>query len=125
MSHAVKSYGELRGWNHSNHHRVGLILDQLRDEQNDPGLTESFDAVESLHKNFFEYELDPTRVRDRLETARKLVDKLEKLRSADPRPLLSAAMNREQRRRLALLMQPPAQYQVTAEELPSLEDLPE
>ena len=45
VAHAVKAYGELRGWNHYNHHRVGLILDQLRDEENDPGLTEAFDAV--------------------------------------------------------------------------------
>ena len=58
VAHAVKSYGELRGWNHSNHHRVGLILDQLRDEENDPRLTEAFDAVVSLHNNYFEYEID-------------------------------------------------------------------
>ena len=125
VSHAVKSYGELRGWNHFNHHRVGLILDQLRDEENDPTLTESYDAVESLHKNFFEYEMDPTRVKDRVDTARNLVDKLERLRTAESHPLPSSTLNREQRRRLSLLMQPPAEGQAPSEDLPPLEDLPQ
>jgi len=125
VAHAVKAYGELRGWNHSNHHRVGLILDQLRDEENDPGLTEAFDAVESLHNNYFEYEMDPTRVGDRVATARNLVDKLEQLHGSVPNPIPSSALNREQRRRLSVLMQPPAREQVPVEDLPSLEDLPE
>ena len=125
VSHAVKAYGELRGWNHYNHHRVGLILDQLRDEENDPGLTESYDAVESLHKNFFEYEMDPTRVKDRVDTARNLIDKLESLRSVETHPIPSSSLSREQRRRLNLLMQPPAQEQASVEDLPPLEDLPE
>ena len=125
VSHAVKSYGELRGWNHFNHHRVGLILDQLRDEESDPTLTESYDAVESLHKNFFEHEMDPTRVKDRVDTARTLVDKLERLRTAESHPLPSPSLNREQRRRLSLLMQPPAEGQAPSEDLPPLEDLPQ
>ena len=125
VAHAVKAYGELRGWNHYNHHRVGLILDQLRDEENDPGLTEAFDAVGSLHNNYFEYELDPTRVRDRLETARNLVDKLEHLRASAPNQIPSSSLNREQRRRLSLLMQPPTKEQISVADLPSLEDLPE
>ena len=125
VAHAVKAYGELRGWNHTNHHRVGLILDQLRDEENDPGLTEAFDAVESLHNNYFEYEMDPTRVGDRVATARNLVDKLEQLRAVTPNQIPSSNLNREQRRRLSLLMQPPAREQVAAEDLPLLEDLPE
>ncbi len=125
VSHAVKSYGELRGWNHFNNHRVGLILDQLRDEESDPTLTESYDAVESLHKNFFEHEMDPTRVKDRVDTARTLVDKLERLRTAESHPLPSPSLNREQRRRLSLLMQPPAEGQAASEDLPPLEDLPQ
>ena len=123
--HAAKSYGELRGWNHFNHHRVGLILDQLRDEENDPGLTESYDAVESLHKNYFEYDTEPTRVGDRVHTARNLVERLENLRNSRPNPIPSASLNREQRRRLAQLMQPPAQDQAAVDDLPLLEDLPE
>ena len=125
VSHAVKSYGELRGWNHSNHHRVGLILDQLSDEESDITLTTDFGIVESLHNNFFEYVMPTNRVRGSINVAMRLIDRLESLRNSEPRPLLSSAMNREQRRRLTLLMQPPAQNQATVEELPSLEDLPE
>ena len=125
VSHAVKSYAELRGWNHYNHYRVGLVLDQLRDEENDPSLTEGYDAIESLHKNFFEHEMEVTRVKDRVDTARNLIDKLESLRVRDPRPLPSSDLSQEQRRRLSQLMQPPVQEQVPAENLPPLEDLPE
>ena len=101
VSHAVKSCAELRGWNHYNHHRVGLVLDQLRDEENDPSLTEGHDAIESLHKNFFEHEMEVTRVKDRVDTARNLIDKLESLRARGPRPLISSTLSQEQRRRLA------------------------
>lgn len=123
--HAVKSYGELRGWNHFNHHRVGLILDQLRDEENDPSLTESYDAVESLHKNYFEYDTEHTRVRDRVDTARSLVNRLEKLRDSRPNSIPASTLNREQRRRMGQLMQPPALDQADVDDLPPLEDLPE
>ena len=125
VSHAVKSYAELRGWNHYTHHRVGLVLDHLRDEENDPSLTESFDAVESLHKNFFEHEMELTRVRDRVDTARNLLDKLQALRISVPHPLPSSTLNQEQRRRLSQLMLPPAQEQSGVDDLPSVEDLPE
>ena len=52
VSHAVKSYGELRGWNHSNHHRVELILDQLREEENDPEVIMLHAVVKELHNNY-------------------------------------------------------------------------
>ena len=123
--HAAKAYGELRGWNHFNHYRVGLIYDQLSDEENDLNLSSDFGIVESLRNNFLEYELPTNRVRGSLDVARRLVERLESLRNNQPNPLPSAALNREQRRRLTLLMQPPAREQVPPEELPPLEDMPE
>ena len=124
VTSAAKAYGELRGWNHYNHHRVGLILEQLRDEENNPGLTEAHDAVRWLHNNFFEYELSTTNVQDRIGTAQRLVDALEALRQSAPNPLPAAALSREQRRRLALLMQPPKAEPIPVEDLPSIDDLP-
>lgn len=121
---AVKAYGEKRGWNHYNHHRVVLILEQLRDEENDPKLTEAYDAVKSLHDNFFEYELGVTRVQDRIGTARELCATLESLRQAEIHPLPSESLNREQRRRLTLLMPPPQKAQLPVEDLPEVSDLP-
>lgn len=125
VSHAVKAYGELRGWNHYNHYRVELVLDQLRDEWNDPELTNFHTVVKELHSNFFEYEMGTTRVGDCLEIARKLMDKVDVIRNSPPRPLPSSELNREQRRRLSQLMQPPSEDQTPVENLPSLEELPE
>ena len=88
-------------------------------------MTEGYDAVESLHSNYFEYEISPTRVKDRVETARDLVDKLELLRLSAPNQISSSSLSQEQRQRLSLLMQPPAREQVAAEYLPPLEDLQE
>ena len=124
VTSAAKAYGELRGWNHYNHHRVGLILEQLRDEENNPALIRDFDAVQSQHNNFFEYEMSITHVQDGINIARELVDALEALRQSAPNPLPAAALSREQRRRLALLMQPPKTKPVPVEELPSIDDLP-
>ena len=125
VSQAAKSYGELRGWNHYNHYRVGLILEQLHEEWNAPELSTGYLAVKALHDNFFEYDLGTTQVQAGINAAKEMVDKLEMIRNSAPRPLSSESLNREQRRRLSLLMQPPAQDQVPLEDLPSLEDLPE
>ena len=122
---AVKAYGERRGWNHYNHHRVVLILEQLRDEENAPALTEAYDAVKSLHDNFFEYELSATRVQDRIGTAQRLCATLESLRQAEIHPLPPESLNREQRRRLTLLRQPPQKAQLPVDDLPEVADLPQ
>ena len=125
VSHAVKSYGELRGWNHSNHHRVGLILDQLSQEWDAPRLVTDYMAVKALRDNFFEYELSSVQVQAGIDAARELIENIEAIKEAPPRPLPSAALNREQRRRLSQLMQPPSEDQVPVDNLPPLEDLPE
>ena len=124
VTSAAKAYGELRGWNHYNHHRVALILEQLRDEENNPTLLRDFDAVQSQHNNFFEYELSTTHVQDGINTARDLVAALESLRQSEPQPLPANSLTREQRRRLTLLMQPPQEESTPIEDLPSLDDLP-
>ncbi len=125
VSHAIKSYGELRGWNHYNHFRVGLIVDQLGEEWNDQSLVTLHMAVKALHDNFFEYEMSTVQVQAGIDAAKEIVDKLETIKNSSPRPLASNSLNSEQRRRLSQLMQPPAEEQVPAENLPPLEDLPE
>ena len=125
MSHAVKSCGELRGWNHYNHYWVGLIIDQLREEWDVPELSTGYLAIKALHDNYFEYEMTTVQVQSGIDAARQVVEKLEEIRQSDPRPLSSQSLNGEQRRRLTQLMQPPSREQVAAEDLPSLEDLPE
>ena len=125
VSAAAKAYGEKRGWNHYNHYRVMLILEQLREEENNPALTEAYDAVKSLHDNFFEYEMSVAWVQDRIGTARGLCAALETLRQAEPHPLPPESLSREQRRRLTLLMQPPQKARLSIEDLPAVEDLPQ
>lgn len=122
---AAKGYGELRGWNHFNHYRVGLIYDQLSDEESDLTLSSDFAIIEALHNNFLEYELPTNRVRGGLNIAERLVERLGILRNTQPNSLPSSSLNREQRRRLSLLMQPPVREHVAAEDLPPLDDLPE
>ena len=119
---AVKACAEARGWNHYSHIRVERALEQLRDEWNDPYLLLAFSYPKSLHVNFFEAELSPTTVQDGIDISRTLVDRLEEIRNAEPRPLPAASLSREQRNRLALLMQPRGREEL--DDLPSLDDLP-
>ena len=123
MSHAVNSCGELRGWNHYNHHRVGLILDQLREEWDAPELSAGYLVLKALHDNFFEYEISTLQVQAGIGVATEMLEKLAEIRNSPPRPLPSSSLNREQRRRLSQLMQPPTKEQISVADLPSLEDL--
>ena len=124
VSCAAKAYGEKRGWNHYNHHRVGLILEQLREEWDAPELVVSHLAIREMHNNFFEYELSSTVVQDGIHAAQRMVARLEEIRQAEPRPLPAESLNREQRRRLTLLMQPPQKAQLPVDDLPEVEEPP-
>ena len=66
VSCAAKAYGEKRGWNHYNHHRVGLIIEQLREEWQEPFLVTAHSSVKALHDNFFEHELATVAVQDHI-----------------------------------------------------------
>ena len=125
VSCAAKAYGEKRGWNHYNHHRVGLILEQLREEWDAPELVVSHLAIREMHNNFFEYELSSTVVQDGIHAAQRMVARLEEIRQAEPRPLPAESLSREQRRRLTLLRQPPQKAQLPVEDLPEVDEPPE
>ena len=124
ISCAAKAYGEKRGWNHYNHYRVGLILEQLRDEWDAPELVVTHLAIREMHNNFFEYELSSTVVQDGIHAAQRMVARLEEIRQSEPRPLPPESLNREQRRRLTLLMQPPKEEQIPVDDLPEVADPP-
>jgi len=124
VSCAAKAYGEKRGWNHYNHHRVGLIIEQLREEWQEPFLNNAYGAVEALHNNFFEHELATVKVQDHIDLAKALVARLEEIRQSEPRPLPPESLSREQRRRLTLLMQPPQKAPLPIEDLPEVDEPP-
>ena len=121
---AAKACGELRGWNHYNHHRVYLVLEQLRDEWDAPELLMSHLAIKELHNNFFEHKLSPTTVQDGINVAQGMIARLEEIRTSEPRPLPASSLTREQRRRLTLLLQPPRQAEDNVEDLPDVAELP-
>ena len=125
LSCAAKAYGEKRGWNHYSHHRVELILEQLGEEWDAPELTAGILLLKGMHNNFFEHELRSIVVQDGIYAAQRMVARLEEIRQAEPRPLPAESLNREQRRRLTLLMQPPKEEQLPVEDLPEVEEPPD
>ena len=124
VSCAAKAYGEKRGWNHYSHHRVELILEQLREEWDAPELTAGIILLKGMHDNYFEHELSPIVVQDGIYAAGRITARLEEIRQSEPRPLPSESLNRERRRRLTLLMQPPQKAQLPIEDLPEVADPP-
>ena len=119
LSCAAKAYGEKRGWNHYSHHRVELILEQLREEWDDQELTAGVLLLKGMHNNFFEHELRSIVVQDGIYAAQRMVARLEEMRQASPRPLPPESLSPEQRWRLALLTLPPGG------KLPTVGDLPQ
>ena len=124
VSCAAKAYGEKRGWNHYSHHRVELILEQLREEWDAPELAFGVLLLKGMHDNYFEHELSPIVVQEGINTAGRITARLEEIRQSEPRPLPPESLNREQRRRLTLLMQPPKEAQLPIEDLPEVADPP-
>ena len=124
ISCAAKAYGEKRGWNHYSHHRVELILEQLGEEWDAPELPYGVLLLKGMHNNFFEHELRPIVVQEGIHAAQRMVARLEEIRQSEPRPLPSESLNREQRRRLTLLMQPPKEEQIPVDDLPEVADPP-
>ena len=124
ISCAAKAYGEKRGWNHYSHHRVELILEQLREEWDAPELTAGILLLKGMHDNYFEHELRPIVVQDGIHAAQRMVAQLEEIRQSEPRPLPPESLNREQRRRLTLLMQPPKEEPIPLDDLPEVADPP-
>ena len=124
ISCAAKAYGEKRGWNHYSHHRVELILEQLREEWDAPEFTAGILLLKGMHDNYFEHELSPIVVQDGIYAAGRITAQLEEIRQSEPRPLPSESLNRGQRRRLTLLMQPPQKAQLPIEDLPEVDEPP-
>ena len=124
ISCAAKAYGEKRGWNHYSHHRVELILEQLGEEWKAPELALGVILLKGMHDNYFEHELRPIVVQEGINAAGRITARLEEIRQAEPRPLPSESLNREQRRRLTLLMQPPQKMPLPIEDLPEVADPP-
>lgn len=108
LTNMVKACGELRGWNHYNHHRVDLIIDQLAEENGQPQLAFAQTAAIQFHSNFFEHEFTAFRVQAGIDSIKTAIEQLEAIRQQPAPPAPSRqSLTQEQRRRLTLLNQPP------------------
>ena len=113
----VKACGELRGWNRYNHHRAELILEQLAAENQAPELLFTHMAAKAQHSNYFEYEQSRFYVQTGIDGVAATIEKLEAIRHQPaPPPKHRDYLTPDQRRRLALLNQPPQQEPKPAEQ---------
>ena len=75
----VKSVCEERGWRHVSHHDLRNAAKTLSREADDPEIRLLFDAVNKLHKNFYEDFYNVEEVGEGLNDVRRLVSKLDAL----------------------------------------------
>lgn len=122
LANAVKACGELRGWNHYNHHRVSLILAQLAEENQAQDLVFAHMAASALHSNYFEHKQERSYVQTGIDGIKAAVNRLETIRCQPaPTPKTREELTPEQRRRLAQLNQPPDEPPMPVDQLPPVD----
>lgn len=105
---AAKACGELRGWNHSNHHRTELIIEQLAKENQSPNLVIAHMAAMAQRFNYFGHEQSSFYVKAGIDTTAAAIEKLDSIRTQAPLPSSKRdELTPEDRRRLPLLNQSP------------------
>ena len=97
VAEAVKSIAEQRGWNHWGHRLLNDVAFQLTTEWGRPDVRRLYDAMEKLHINFYEDNMELDAITDSIGDAKVLLIELETLRSLPPRPV--PIVTREQRNR--------------------------
>ena len=107
LSQAVKAVGKDRRWRSNAHRRTHAILNQIIYEQWDGTVTakelrKDFLAVQALHTNYHENVSDVPTIQEGIESAQRLVDRLEQVRRDGPRP--SVIKDENVQERLAYLL---------------------
>ena len=97
VAEAVKSIAEERGWNHQSHRVLNDVVFQLSVEWGRPDVKVSYDAIEKLHINFYEDDMELDDITVSVGNAKILLAELATLRQRPPRA--PAITNREQRNR--------------------------
>lgn len=121
LINAAKACGELRGWNHYNHHRTELIIEQLAKENQAPDLVVAHMAAMAQHSNYFEHEQSRFYVQAGIDTTAAAIDKLDAIRQQPPPAQQKRSdLAPEDRRRLAQLNQPPDKQPKPADQLPAI-----
>ena len=84
----LKAIAEQRGWDHHRHRHFHRAASRLRAETGDGEIRRLFDSASALHENFYENDMPPDEVDDRLDDVAALMDKLlPLLNQPQPRPL--------------------------------------
>ena len=97
VAEAFKSIAEERGWSHKGHRLLNDVAFQLSVEWERREIKLVYDAIEKLHINFYEDEMELDDIAASITDAKGLLLELETLRSLPPRPLETTT--REQRNR--------------------------
>ena len=97
VAEAIKSIAEQRGWNHWGHRLLNDAAYLLSVEWGRPDVKVSYDAIEKLHINFYEDDMELDDIATSVGNAKTLLQELEILRQQPPQPPVIAT--RDQRNR--------------------------
>ena len=86
LAQQLKAIGAARGWFHASHAHVREIGIQIGYEYNSPSIIDMTHQGLELHVNFYENNISPSRVAAIIIGIEGLLDDLEALRTAHPRP---------------------------------------
>ena len=75
----LKAIAEQRGWEHHRHRHYHRAASGIRAETGDGDIRRLFDSASALHENFYENDMPPDEVAERLDDVRALMDKLQPL----------------------------------------------
>ena len=108
LAQAVKAVGKDRRWRPNTHYRIHAILNQIIYEQWEGTATAAevhrdFLVVQSLRSNYHEIVWEAPTVQAGIESAQRLVDRLEQVRQNGPRP--AVIKDAEVQMRLAYLLE--------------------
>ncbi len=101
LAQQLKAIGAARGWFHASHAHVREIGVQIGREHNDSNIVDLTHRGLELHVNFYENNVSPSRVAAVISAIESLLNELEALRTAPPRPY--TVDSQEAARRIQLL----------------------
>ncbi len=80
VAHCIKSIAQRRNWPSGTHEALGVIKDRLAAESDDPAkILSLYKIVGTLHTNFYEDNLDESKVRIGVRNARELIAILQRI----------------------------------------------
>ena len=75
----LKAIAEQHGWDHHRHRHYHQAASRVRAETGDGEIRRLFDSASALHENFYENDMSPDEVAERLDDVAALVTKLSPL----------------------------------------------